>query len=72
VKGLRVFVAVVAVGALLDIGVFAFQLAQYGQIQNNSAKNDCWSAVLDGIVSHHPPMITHHDIDRAQDCEKLP
>lgn len=62
----------VVIGALLDVGVFGFQLAEYGQIQSNSAKNDCWSSVLDGIVRHTPPAITHQDIARAQACEKLP
>jgi hypothetical protein len=62
----------VIVGALLDVGVFGFQFVQFGQIQNNATKNDCWSSVLGGIVVHKPPAITHRDIVKAQACERLP
>jgi predicted negative regulator of RcsB-dependent stress response len=68
----RNLVWLVIIGALLDVGVFGFQVAQFNQIQTNSIKNDCWSRVLDGIVSHKPPAITHGDIVKAQACEKLP
>jgi hypothetical protein len=64
----RNLAVLVIIGALLDVGVFVFQSVQFGQI----AQNDCWSSVLDGIVSHKPPAITHRDIVKAQACERLP
>lgn len=70
--GKNLLVVLVVVGALLDVGVFAFQLEQYGQIQNNSAKSECWSTVLDRIVSHRPPAILPSDIVKAQACERVP
>ena len=63
---------VVALDVVLSLGIFGVLEYQQSQISSNSAKNDCWSAVLDNIVKHKPPAITHLVIDQADACQMLP
>lgn len=63
---------VVTLDVVLSLGLFGVIQLQQGQINGNSAKNDCWSSVLDGIVTHQPPAVTHHDIAKAEECKQIP
>lgn len=74
-------------GAVLDLGVFAFQGYQINVLTNqqnqlsqqqtatrhNSAKNDCWSAVLDNAIKHgRQPSYRTKLLEEAQQCVRLP
>lgn len=60
----------VVIGALLDLGVFGFQLAQFGRINANTNLTTCWAHVLNRAVTDHP---THASLLReARVCAKLP
>lgn len=68
----KLIVLLVVVGALLDVGVFAFQTYQYGQINANRAKSDCWSHVLDSAITHRQTPTEHaHLLVLAHQCVKL-
>lgn len=69
-RGLLVGLLVAAVlGALLDLGVFGFQLYQYGRINQNSRETTCWAGVLDTAVAGHVTRATL-ELD-ARACAKL-
>lgn len=51
-KGL---VGLIILGAILDLGVFAFQSYQIHSLNNLSAKTNCWTHVLDKAVAGHTP-----------------
>lgn len=57
------------VGAILDLGVFAFQLELQQNQSRTNAKSDCWSAVLDHAVQGRPHSVLEY---QARQCVKLP
>lgn len=67
VRNLALFVIV---GALLDVGVFAFQTYQYQQVQTNAAKSNCWDHLLDHAITVHASraVLTRE----AKACARLP
>lgn len=67
--------ALVVVGALLDVGVFTFQLIDNGRISQNSTNEACWTQVLDHLVTdthgltRPPTPATRHQLTaQARQC----
>jgi hypothetical protein len=67
---MRLLVIAVVIGALLDVGVFAYQLSLNSMENRSIARGDCWFAILDRAVTRD--HISHQLVIDARRCVRLP